>query len=275
MADVGPVLVTGCSSGIGAATAKYLAERGHLVYATARRPETLGEAEAAGCRTMALDVTDEESMTAAVNAILAEHGRVGALVNNAGYPEYGAVEDVAVDLIRKQLETNVVGLARMCQLVLPSMRAAGRGRIVNIGSMGGRLTFPYGGYYHATKYAVEALSDVLRFEVKPFGVKVVLIEPGLIATEFGSVASETLANTPSGSVYAKGAKQLDGMIDSMYSSKLMSSPPSAVAKTVEKAITKRNPHSRYVTPSVTRGLLIVRQAMPGKAWDRMLRLAMR
>ena len=135
-------------------------------YATARKVETLADWPPPGARTLALDVTDEESMVAAVEAVVAEHGRVGALVNNAGYGEYGAVEDVPVDRIRRQFETNVFGLARMCQLVLPSMRAAGAGRIVNIGSMGGRLTFPYGGYYHATKHAVEALSDALRFEVR-------------------------------------------------------------------------------------------------------------
>jgi NADP-dependent 3-hydroxy acid dehydrogenase YdfG len=272
MSDVGPILITGCSSGIGAATAKRLAGHGHLVYATARKPETLAALADAGCRTLALDVTDDSSMVAAVEAIVAEHGRVGALVNNAGYGEYGAVEDVPMDRVRRQLETNVVGLSRMCQLVLPSMCAAGTGRIVNIGSMGGRLTFPYGGYYHATKHAVEAISDALRYEVRPFGVKVILFEPGLIKTEFGSTVSDTLGDTTSDdSPYAARAKRMDAMIDGMYKSKLMAVGPGAVAKVIERALTSRRPHTRYVVPVMTRGLIGVRQLLPGRSWDAMLR----
>ncbi|HEY2703551.1 MAG TPA: SDR family NAD(P)-dependent oxidoreductase, partial [Candidatus Dormibacteraeota bacterium] len=155
------VLVTGCSSGIGHATAARLAGRGWTVYATARRPETLAGLAAVGCRTLALDVTDEASMSAAVATVEREAGGVGALVNNAGYSQGGAIEELPLDELRRQFETNVFGLVRMAQLVLPGMRARRSGRIVNVGSMGGRLTFPGGGAYHATKYAVEALSDAL------------------------------------------------------------------------------------------------------------------
>jgi len=275
-ADLGPILITGCSTGIGAATAQHLAKKGHTVYATARRVETLADSVAAGARPLALDVTDEASMSSAVEAVLGEHGRIGALVNNAGYGEYGAIEDVSIDKVRKQFETNVFGLSRMCQLVLPSMRQAGTGRIVNIGSMGGRLTFPYGGYYHATKHAVEALSDALRYEVRPFGVKVVLIEPGLIATEFGNTVSHTLADTlEDESPYAAGSKRMDAMIDGMYKNKLMSVGPIAIAKTVEKSLTRRRPHARYVTPVVTRGLIGTRMLMTPKAFDAMLRVVVR
>src|SRR5919202_5451914 len=180
MADVSnAVLITGCSTGIGRATAERLAGNGHTVYATARKPESIADLEAKGCRTMALDVTDEESMSAAVRAVEEAEGAVGALVNNAGYSQSGAIEDVSMESVRKQFETNVFGLLRMCQLVLPGMRRAASGRIVNVSSMGGRLTFPGGGIYHATKHAVEALSDAMRFEVGGFGVDVVLIEPGL------------------------------------------------------------------------------------------------
>ena len=154
-----PVLITGCSSGIGAATAADLVARGHTVYATARRPETLRALADRGCRTLALDVTDEGSMAAAVAAVENEEGSVGVLVNNAGYSQSGAIESIPLDNIRRQFETNVFGLIRMCQLVLPGMREAGTGRIINIGSMGGKLTFPGGGIYHATKYAVEAISE--------------------------------------------------------------------------------------------------------------------
>src|ERR687891_1080019 len=185
MADVSKaVLVTGCSTGIGRATAERLAARGHTVYATARRPESIADLEEKGCRTLALDVCDEDSMRTAVAAVEEAEGAVGALVNNAGYSQSGAVETVPLDSVRRQFETNVFGLMRMCQLVLPGMRRQGHGRIVNVSSMGGKLTFPGGGVYHATKHAVEALSDVLRFEVAGFGVQVVVIEPGLIRTRF-------------------------------------------------------------------------------------------
>jgi short-subunit dehydrogenase len=276
MAEVGPILITGCSSGIGAATARRLAERGHLVYATARKPESLDALAAVGAKTLALDVTDDSSMLAAVESIVGAHGRVGALVNNAGYGEYGSVEDVDLEKVRKQFETNVFGMARMCQLVLPSMREARAGRIVNIGSMGGRLTFPYGGYYHATKHSVEALSDALRYEVRAYGIKVVLFEPGLIRTEFGSTVSQTMAHTTSGeSAYAAGARRMDAMIEGMYKNKLLSVGPDAVAKVVERALTRRRPHTRYVVPVMTRGLIGVRQVLPGRAWDAMLRTVVR
>jgi NAD(P)-dependent dehydrogenase (short-subunit alcohol dehydrogenase family) len=172
------VLITGCSTGIGRATAQHLAGRGWTVYATARRPDSIADLRDRGCRTLALDVTDEDSMAAAVGAVTDAEGAVGVLVNNAGYSQSGAVESVPMDRARAQFETNVFGLLRMCQLTLPGMREQGWGKVVNIGSMGGRFTFPGGGLYHATKYALEALSDALRFEVRGFGVDVVLIEPG-------------------------------------------------------------------------------------------------
>src|SRR6188474_3504267 len=186
------VLITGCSTGIGRKTAEHLAQKGWTVYATARRPESISDLEQKGCRTLALDVTDEESMRAAVSAVEQAEGAVGVLVNNAGYSQSGAVEEVAMDQVRRQFETNVFGLLRMCQLVLPGMRRQGWGKIVNISSMGGRVVFPGGGFYHGTKDAVEALSDALRFEVAGFGVKVAIIEPGLIKTEFGNTAKGSL-----------------------------------------------------------------------------------
>src|SRR5690242_11900794 len=170
MAETQTVLITGCSSGIGKATAARLARNGWTVYATARRPETL--ADLSECKHLALDVTDDASMSAAVDTVVAEAGQLDALVNNAGYSLSGAVETLNVDDIRREFETNVFGLVRLSQLVLPAMRSERSGRIVNIGSMGGKLTFPGGGAYHASKYAVEAFSDALRYEVSGFGVKV-------------------------------------------------------------------------------------------------------
>src|SRR5438445_6380761 len=186
------VLITGCSTGIGRATAERLAGRGHTVYATARRLESIADLEEKGCKTLSLDVTDEGSMHAAVAAVEEAEGAIGALVNNAGYSQSGAIEDVPMEQVRKQFETNVFGLIRMCQLVLPGMRKRGDGRIVNVSSMGGRLVFPGGGIYHATKHAVEALSDALRFEVRGFGIGVIIIEPGLIVTKFGETASASV-----------------------------------------------------------------------------------
>jgi NADP-dependent 3-hydroxy acid dehydrogenase YdfG len=196
-ADPGAVLITGCSSGIGRETARRLAGKGWTVYATARKPDSIADLAADGCKLLALDVTDEASMTAAVTAVEEAEGAVGALVNNAGYSQSGALETLPIERLRAQFETNVFGLVRMCQLVLPKMRAAGRGRIVNIGSMGGKLTFPGGGAYHATKYSVEAISDALRWEVAGFGVRVVLIEPGLITTSFGETAAGSIADAAS------------------------------------------------------------------------------
>src|SRR3954447_3363254 len=197
------VLITGCSSGIGRATAERLAKNGHTVYATARRVDAIKDLEAQGCRLLALDVTDESSMAAAVKAVEDAEGAVGVLVNNAGYSQSGAIEEVPLDQVRRQFETNVFGLVRMCQLVLPGMRRQGWGKIVNVSSMGGKLVFPGGGAYHATKHAVEALSDALRFEVAGFGVDVIVIEPGLIKTKFaeaavGSMAGELPTDGPYG-----------------------------------------------------------------------------
>src|SRR5256714_5518363 len=186
------VLITGCSTGIGRATAIRLAERGWSVYATARNVGSIADLAGSGCKIMQLDVCDEASMRAAVNTIEAAEGAVGVLVNNAGYSQDGAIEEVPIDEVRRQFETNVFGLARLTQLVLPGMRRQGWGRVINVSSMGGRLTFPGGGYYHATKHAVEAISDALRFEVAGFGIDVVLLEPGLITTEFGEAAAASM-----------------------------------------------------------------------------------
>src|ERR671920_356983 len=183
------VLITGCSTGIGRATAEHLAAKGYTVYATARRLEAIADLEEKGCKTLALDVTDEASMQAAVDRVVAEEGAVGVLVNNAGYSQSGALETLDMDDVRRQFETNVFGLLRMSQLCLPGMREQHWGRIVNISSMGANFVFPGGGIYHATKYAVDALSDALRFEVKGFGVDVVIVQPGLIKTEFGETAA--------------------------------------------------------------------------------------
>ena len=267
------VLITGCSTGIGRAAAERLAKRGHTVYATARRRETLSGLEAAGCRTLALDVTDEASMQAAVDAVVAAEGAVGVLVNNAGYSQSGAIETVSMDDVRRQFETNVFGLIRMGQLVLPSMREQGWGRIVQVSSMGANFTFPGGGLYHATKYAVEAISDALRFEVQGFGVDVAVIQPGIIRTEFdktavGGIDREGVAGGPYAHFNAAVAKATANVYKGPVSK--LGGGPGAVAKTIEKAITADKPKTRYrVTPSAHL-MINQRRVMSDRLWDRMV-----
>jgi NAD(P)-dependent dehydrogenase (short-subunit alcohol dehydrogenase family) len=263
-----PVLVTGCSSGIGAATAYALLRAGHTVYATARRPETLDTLKEAGAHPLALDVTSEESMRAAVDEVVGHHGRVGTLVNNAGYGEYGTVEETDLDKVRAMFETNVFGLARLIQLVLPSMRAARGGRIVNIGSMGGRITFPVGGYYHATKYAVEAISDALRNEVRPFGIQVVLVEPGLIRTRFGDTAmgSESALPDPS-SPYAALLEASARATSGSYENGMLAADPERVGEVVLRAVEARRPRSRYVITPAARAMITARTLGGDRVWD--------
>jgi NAD(P)-dependent dehydrogenase (short-subunit alcohol dehydrogenase family) len=267
------VLITGCSSGIGAATAERLARGGWTVYATARRPETLEPLARDGCRTLALDVTDETSMAAAVAAVEGDCGAVGVLVNNAGYAQDGAIEEVPIDLVRRQFETNVFGLIRMCQLVLPGMRRQRWGRIVNVGSMGGRLTFPGGGAYHATKYAVEAISDALRFEVRDFGVAVSLIEPGLIRTRFGDTTVGSMEHTAASGPYADFHVAVSRRTEHAYNSplsRLAAAPPDAVARVIERAIGSSRPRSRYPVTAGARLLIGMHTVLPDRAFDTVL-----
>jgi NAD(P)-dependent dehydrogenase (short-subunit alcohol dehydrogenase family) len=267
------VLVTGCSSGIGWATAERLARGGWTVYATARDVAAIAPLEAFGCRLLPLDVTEEDSMRAAVEEVERMEGAVGVLVNNAGYSQSGAVEEVPMEKVRRQFETNVFGLVRLCQLALPGMRRQGFGRIVNLSSMGGRLTFPGGGFYHASKYAVEALSDALRFEVRGFGVEVVVVEPGLISTGFArtAVGSMGQGDGPYASFDAGVARTTRENYERGPLAAL-GGGPEAVAETIERAISAGRPRARYtVTPSA-RVLISARRLLPDRAWDGLLGL---
>jgi NAD(P)-dependent dehydrogenase (short-subunit alcohol dehydrogenase family) len=269
------VLVTGCSSGIGKATALRLHQQGWPVWATARRRDSLAELERAGVHTLALDVTDEASMAAAVRAVEREAGAVGVLVNNAGYSQSGAIEAVPMDRVRAQFDTNVFGLVRMIQLVLPKMRAQGWGRIVNLSSMGGKLVFPGGGFYHATKYAVEAVSDALRFEVKGFGIDVVIIEPGLIKSGFAeaavaSVGSDVVADGPYETFHREVARATRESYEKGALAKLAGTPED-VAGTIAKAVAARRPRARYTVAGSAKLLLAQRKLLTDRAWDRFLR----
>jgi len=267
------VLITGCSSGIGWATAKRLSEVGWRVYATARNVEKITPLEESGCRLLPLDVTDEDSMRRTVEEVEREEGAVGVLVNNAGYSQSGAVEAVPIEKVRAQFETNVYGLARMCQLVLPGMRRQGYGRIVNVSSMGGKLTFPGAGYYHASKHAVEAISDALRFEVEGFGIKVSVIEPGLIRTGFANAAVGSMDGPESGP-YAGFDEAVAKATTENYEQgpfSRLAGEPEAVAEAIERALSARNPRSRYaVTPSAHL-FLGLRRLLPDGAWDAVLK----
>jgi NAD(P)-dependent dehydrogenase (short-subunit alcohol dehydrogenase family) len=264
-------LVTGCSSGIGRATALALLAKGFTVYATARRPETLEDLASLGCRRLALDVTSEASMVAAVSLVEAEHGHVEVLVNNAGYALQGPVEETSLDAVRAQFETNVFGLTRLCQLVLPGMRAARSGRIINIGSMGGRFTFPGGGFYHASKHAVEAVSDALRLEVAPFGVHVSLVQPGPVVSAFvdSAVDSVDVSDGP----YAQFNRELVDRYRQAYdgSASNLEISPEKVADVIVSAATSSRPRSRYAVGAMAKTLITTRRLLPDVAWDTVVR----
>ncbi len=269
------VVITGCSSGIGRATAEHLAAKGWPVYATARRAESIADLEAAGCTTLALDVTDEASMKAAVERVEADHGAVGVLINNAGYSQSGTIEEVPMEDVRRQFETNVFGLVRMTQLVLPKMREQRWGKIVNISSMGANFTFPGGGFYHATKHAVDALTDALRFEVKGFGIDAIIIQPGLIRTNFGDAAVGSMETATSGDgPYAEFNRRLAAATKGVYEegpAAKLGGGPETVAKTIEKAIGARRPKARYLVTPSAHLLVNQKRLMPDRVWDRFLR----
>ena len=271
------VLITGCSSGIGEATARRLAASGWTVYASARRLESIEHLKDAGCRTLALDVTDETSMRAAVDEVERAAGGVGVLVNNAGYSQGGAIEQVPLDAARRQFETNVFGPIALTQMVLGGMRAQRWGKVVNIGSMGGRLTFPGAGLYHATKYSLEAISDALRFEVKGFGIDVVLIEPGLIVTEFAATAvakaSEAGEATAAGP-YAKFDAKVSALTTGVYEGPMrhLGGGPDVVAKAIEKAISRRRAPSRVPVTASARLSILQRKLTPDRVWDAAMRV---
>src|SRR5450631_1788624 len=270
-----PVLISGCSSGIGAATAAALVRSGHTVYATARKVETLADLEALGAHTLALDVNSEDSMIAAVKTVEEEHGQVGTLINNAGFGDYGPIEESDLERVRAMFETNVFGLARLTQLVLPKMRRSRSGRIVNIGSMGGRITFPVGGFYHATKYAVEAISDALRVEVKPFGIAVILVEPGLIRSNFESRVNESLdmgTNSSGGdTAYADLLAANEKSTTGAYANDFMATGPESVAAVIVKALDSPRPRSRYVVTSAAKVMINLRRFGGDRVWDATMR----
>ena len=263
--------ITGASSGIGEAAALALLKRGWIVYGGARRTERMQAAAAQGLIPLHLDVTDAESRRAAVQTILEEHGRLDALVNNAGYGSYGSLEEVSQEEAHRQFEVNVFGLAAMCQEVLPLMRLKGRGRIVNVSSMGGQIFTPMGGWYYAAKRAVEALSDCLRHEVAPFGIQVAIIEPGVIKTEWSDHAISSLEQVSGNGPYQGLCHKLAKILRFGYASKFAGTPD-MMARLIVRAITDPLPKLRYAGPWDAKLLLFFKKYSPDYIFDAVVRL---
>ena len=269
------ILVTGCSSGIGRATALALAKRGHRVFASARNRNDLAELERRdNLATVALDVTDPATIAAAVETVLSRAGRIDVLVNNAGYGQYGAVEEVTTDEWRAQFEVNLFGSVAVTQAVLPAMRRQRRGTIINVSSVAGKVSIPFAAPYCASKHALEAISDALRVEIAPFGIHVVLVEPGPIETRFGDRARSGVAPMlsrpgPYRELYALAERAMDG---EFQKGKL---PAEEVARVIVDAIESERPRPRYPVGRIARALIALRRVLPDRWLDGQMRRALR
>jgi NAD(P)-dependent dehydrogenase (short-subunit alcohol dehydrogenase family) len=259
-------LVTGGSSGIGESTARALLGKGFVVYAVARRVDRMATLASEGVHVFAMDVTDDASMVTGIERIITEQGRIDVLVNNAGYGSYGAVEDVPIDEARRQFEVNVFGLARLVQLVTPHMRSRRSGRIINISSIGGKFYEPFGAWYHATKFAVEGFSDSLRMELRPFGIQVVLIEPGPIRTEWNEIARDSLLERSGDGAYAEWARKAHGVMERFDQPSRASTPEEVADKIVKAALAKR-PAARYPVGRGARVITTSRDLLPDRVFD--------
>ncbi|RKR83384.1 short-subunit dehydrogenase [Mucilaginibacter gracilis] len=262
-------LITGASSGMGKATANILYSQGYTVYGAARRTDEMNDLKAKGMGIVSLDLTNDSSIMEAVNTILEKEGRIDILVNNAGYGSYGAVEDVPLDEARRQFEVNLFGMARLTQLVLPTMRAQKSGRIVNISSMGGKIYTPMGAWYHATKHAVEGWSDCLRLELKEFGIDVVVVEPGIIKTPWGAIATENLRKTSGSGAYASLANKIAANFEQMNASK-QPTEAEVLGQTIAKAATDKKPKTRYVKGYMAALTIAIRKWFGDKVFDKVI-----
>lgn len=257
------ILVTGASAGIGKATARTLLQQGHTVYVAARRVEAMQDLQALGAIPLRMDITREADVVAVVERITRDHGALDVLVNNAGFAIYGSVEETSMEDARGQFEVNLFGMARLTQLLIPAMRERGRGTIVNVSSMGGKIYTPLGAWYHATKHAVEGWSDALRIELQPFGIEVVVIEPGIIATEFGDVMTQPMLDRSGQGPYGKLAHAIAG-------SKSPMSQPTVVAQAIARAVQARRPKTRYVAGNMAKPLMFVRKYFGDRVYDRLI-----
>ena len=264
------MLITGASAGIGKETAKRLLEEGYVVYAAARRLEKMRDLEELGATRLKMDVTREEDVLAGVERINAERAGTDILINNAGFGLYGAMEDTPLDEARYQFEVNLFGVARLTQLVLPYMREQGAGKIVNISSVGGKLYTPLGSWYHATKHALEGWSDCLRIELKGFGIDVIVIEPGFIRTEFGSVSLGPMIERSGGTAYAGLVDRVRGMRDRIANDDSLGSSPALVADTIARALRAKRPQTRYAAGQNARWMLFLRRLLSDRMFDRVI-----
>ncbi|WP_394218745.1 oxidoreductase [Halobacillus trueperi] len=270
--EKGVVLIIGASSGMGMATAELLLEAGYVVYGAARRLEKMKRLESKGARILAMDVTDEQSMVDGVNTIIQKEGRIDVLFNNAGYGSYGAVEDVPLEEAKRQFDVNLFGLSRMTQLVLPHMRKQRSGKIINNSSMGGRIFTPMGAWYHASKHALEGYSDCLRLEVAPFGIDVVVIQPGSIESEWTGIMLENLRKTSGTSAYKDMTRAFMKMTKNMTGA---ASSPKVIAETVKKAIEAKKPKTRYAAGKYAKPYMFLRKVVPDRMFDRNFHSMMR
>lgn len=261
------VLITGASSGMGKVTAEKLINEGHIVYGAARRLEKMNDLVKAGGKAVKMDVTEEQSVQSCVDQIIENEGRIDVLINNAGFGLYGSVEDTKIEEAKYQFDVNLFGLARITQLVTPHMRKQNSGKIINISSMGGKMYTPLGAWYHATKHALEGFSDCLRLELKPFGIDVVIVEPGIIRTEFDDVLVTPLLNRSKGGAYEEFANKIAKATKETYSPK-NSSSPDVVAKVISKALNSKRPQTRYLVGKLAKPLVYMRQWGGDKLFDK-------
>jgi short-subunit dehydrogenase len=260
-------LVTGASAGIGKETAKLLLQHGYTVYGAARRLDKMEDLKSLGVKTIQMDVSEDNSMVQGIEEIIKAEGRIDVLINNAGFGSYGALEDVSMSDARYQIEVNVFGLARLTQLVLPYMRTQQSGKIVNVTSIGGKIANPLGGWYHASKFAVEALSDSLRMEVKPFGIDVIVIEPGGIKTEWSDIAESNLRKVSGNTAYKHLVDKVE-ILFRKFSPK--ASPPAIISTLILKAISVKNPKTRYHAGHMANVVLFMRKILSDKQFDKMI-----
>lgn len=266
------ILITGASSGIGFEAARLLARQGHRVYGAARRVALMEPLQADGVTPLHMDVTDETSVRDGVQAVLDAEGRIDVLVNNAGYGYFGAIENVSLEEARRQMEVNVFGLACLTRAVLPAMRERGSGRIVNVASVAGKMNLYFGGWYHVSKFAVEAFSDALRMEVRPFGIEVSIIEPGGIKTDWGLIAADHLQESSQGTPYQEEAFREAHNLRKAYSSDLLSKP-AVIARAISRAVNSRRPRTRYRIGFGAGPLVFFHAVLPDRWWDALMRMA--
>ena len=261
------ILITGASSGIGKDTALSLIKEGHVVYGVARRLEMMRDIAQAGGHAIKMDILKERNIDDVVNQIIKEQSRVDVLINNAGYGLWGAVETISIDEAKRQFDVNIFGLAYLTKKIIPIMRKQKSGKIINMSSMGGKVYTPFGAWYHATKYALEGWSDCLRIELKSFGIDVILIEPGVIKTEFQDVMMDSTVERSIGTPYEKKLKALEKATQEMYA-RGIGSPPSIITKLIIKAINSHNPKRRYVGGLFAKPMLFIKKWFGDKMYEK-------